>query len=326
MKPFAYLRRHREGSRVSFLLGGVVELLVLAIIGIFGVSVVDQYLLGSPSLASVVSAVLVDLANGDRAANDVGLLTLNPTLTKAAQAKADDMAAKGYFAHVSPDGRNSWTWFKDAGYRFIYAGENLAVDFSDSEDVERAWMNSPTHRRNILDGHFTEVGIATARGTYKGRATIFVVQMFGAPAAVASEAPVRTLASPVSALEPALATTKPATNTPARIAGAATTSALEAAAPARVLGTSAEGLVAPVQEASWWQHLIASPKTLLRYGYYLLGLVIFLMLAYATEAEFKKHHLRHVAAAVLLLALMAIIFLLAEAVFFTEPIIAALQI
>lgn len=326
MQPFAYLRRHKEGREVSLVMGGVVELLVLAIIGIFGLSVADQYLLGSSSLASVVSAVLVDLANDDRAASGVGLLSLNPTLTKAAQAKADDMAAKAYFAHVSPDGRNSWTWFKDAGYRFIYAGENLAVDFSDSADVERAWMNSPTHRRNILDANFTEVGIATARGTYKGRPTIFVVQMFGTPAAVASEAPVRTLASPVVASEPALATTRPAATTSAQVAGEASTTPAPVAAETKVLGTAAEGLVAPVQEAAWWQHLLASPKTLLRYGYYLLGLIIFGLLAYATEAEFKKHHLRHVAAAVLLLLLMAVLFVLADAVLFTEPLIAALQI
>ena len=48
----------------------------------------------------------------------------------AAQAKADDMATKGYFAHTSPDGKNSWYWFKQAGYTFTYAGENLALDFS----------------------------------------------------------------------------------------------------------------------------------------------------------------------------------------------------
>ena len=48
------------------------------------------------------------------------------------------------------------------------AGENLAVNFSDSQDVTNAWMNSPEHRANILNGDFTQIGIATAQGTYKG--------------------------------------------------------------------------------------------------------------------------------------------------------------
>ena len=63
----------------------------------------------------------------------------------------------------------------------------MAVDFSDSADVERAWMNSATHRENLLDPHFTEIGIALAQGTYQGRATTFVVQMFGAPTSKKAE-------------------------------------------------------------------------------------------------------------------------------------------
>lgn len=132
-------------------------------------------------LASIYSGVLVDLANNDRVSNSLSLLTVNPVLESAAQLKAEDMAAKGYFAHYGPDGSSPWDWMKKAGYDFVYAGENLAIDFTDSEDVNEAWLESPTHRANIMNSKFTEIGIATVKGTYNGRKTIYVVQMFGTP-------------------------------------------------------------------------------------------------------------------------------------------------
>src|SRR3989344_4740191 len=89
------------------------------------------------------------------------------------------MASKGYFAHVSPEGQSPWYWLKQAGYSFSYAGENLAVDFSDSADVSRAWLDSPGHRANILNKNFLETGVAISKGMYQGRETTFVVQFFG---------------------------------------------------------------------------------------------------------------------------------------------------
>ncbi len=69
------------------------------------------------------------------------LLAVNPVLERAAQAKADDMAAKSYFSHNSPDGVTPWFWLNQAGYVFTYAGENLAANFSDSIDVEKlGWI------------------------------------------------------------------------------------------------------------------------------------------------------------------------------------------
>lgn len=132
-------------------------------------------------LASIQSAFLVDLANKDRLEENISTLAINPLLVEAAQKKANDMAEKSYFAHTSPDGTTPWYWFREAGYDYTYAGENLAVNFTESIDVHEAWLASPTHRKNILDQRFTEVGIATAEGFYKGRKATFVVQMFGKP-------------------------------------------------------------------------------------------------------------------------------------------------
>jgi hypothetical protein len=100
------------------------------------------------------------------------------------------MVKNNYFAHTSPAGISPWYWFVNVGYNFTAAGENLAVDFSDSADVTSAWMNSPEHRANILNGGFTEIGMATAQGTFEGRQAVYVVELFGTPAAaVASLAP-----------------------------------------------------------------------------------------------------------------------------------------
>lgn len=134
-------------------------------------------------LAEVMVNVLVDETNQNRAVAGVQTLKANPLLERAAQEKADDMAAKSYFAHVSPDGKTPWYWLDRVGYNFSSAGENLAVNFFDSTDIENAWMNSPGHRENILNPKYTEIGIATARGMYQGKETVYVVQFFGNPAA-----------------------------------------------------------------------------------------------------------------------------------------------
>jgi len=131
--------------------------------------------------AVIVPGVLVDLANGSRAAESVPPLQTNTLLEEAAKAKAQDMAAKGYFAHTSPDNVTPWHWLDKVGYSYRYAGENLAVRFYDSQDVHNAWMRSPTHEENILNDHFTEIGIGTASGAHEGRAAIFIVQFFGQP-------------------------------------------------------------------------------------------------------------------------------------------------
>ena len=133
---------------------------------VFLISSLQSFFMSTNQFASVIDSVLVDLTNTDRAAYNLGGLTVNQKLVEAAQAKANDMATKSYFAHTSPEGIDSWHWFKQTGYDFQNSGENLAVDFSDSADVERAWMNSPSHRDNILNGKYTEVGIATATGIF----------------------------------------------------------------------------------------------------------------------------------------------------------------
>lgn len=141
-------------------------------------------------LASVLPGVLATLTNQDRAKSGIPTLSIDAHLSQAAQLKADDMAAKGYFSHVDPEGRQPWYWLQKAGYEYAYAGENLAVNFTDSEDVQEAWMNSPTHHANIVKPQYTRIGIGVAQGMYQGKETTFVVQFFATPKSVTTAAPV----------------------------------------------------------------------------------------------------------------------------------------
>lgn len=132
-------------------------------------------------MAAVLPAVLANLTNEERQSQNLSILTTNPILVAAAELKANDMATKGYFAHTSPEGKTPWYWLNQVGYRYQYAGENLAVNFSDSKDVTTAWMNSPTHKANIVKDKYTEVGTGIASGIFEGREAIFVVQVYANP-------------------------------------------------------------------------------------------------------------------------------------------------
>lgn len=265
-------------------------------------------------LAAVIESALVDLTNIDRASNELQSLKVSPVLERAAQLKADDMAAKSYFAHESPEGYSPWHWFKEAGYSFVYAGENLAVRFSDSADVERAWINSPSHRANILNSHFTEIGIATARGVFEGKETVFVVQMFGSP----SSQKVAVLDIPPTAEPTATVVliTEPVVSA-SSVAGASVEEF-----PAKVLveddtfiAVKSEVAAAPSaitdesyrDSTSLIQRIITSPRSTMNTIFVALSIVIAVGLALLVGIELKRQHPMNVLYGVLLLALMAAI-------------------
>jgi hypothetical protein len=139
----------------------------------------------SGGMAAVLPAVLDDLTNVERKSQNLSVLAVSPILNEAARMKAEDMAMLGYFAHTSPAGKTPWYWIEKVGYRYQYAGENLAINFSDSKDVTNAWMNSPTHRANIIKENYTEIGTGVATGIYEGRETVFVAQVYANPLPVA---------------------------------------------------------------------------------------------------------------------------------------------
>ncbi|MBI4359256.1 MAG: hypothetical protein HY577_01610 [Candidatus Nealsonbacteria bacterium] len=172
--------------------------------------------------AEVVSSTLIELTNQDRQARGLLALKENPVLTQAAYAKAQDMIQNDYFSHVSPGGLSPWYWFKKSGYNYRVAGENLAIGFLDSGEVEKAWNNSPSHRQNLLSPSYKEIGIAVVKGNFQGQETTLVVQFFGTPVMpkplTSTKPPARPLTTPVPQPSPS-ASPLPAVSSPVVMAG-----------------------------------------------------------------------------------------------------------
>jgi hypothetical protein len=123
--------------------------------------------------------IVIELTNKERLNAGVSTLKYNSALNQAALAKATDMFENNYWAHVSPTGTEPWYFVTGSGYKYLHAGENLARDFSNPTDVVKAWMASPTHRKNLLDDRYHDIGIAVVDGYINGVETTLVVQMFG---------------------------------------------------------------------------------------------------------------------------------------------------
>lgn len=254
---------------------------------------------GADFTAAVLPAVLVNLANTDRANENLPELVVNPLLEEAARMKAEHMAANGYFAHNSPDGLDPWYWIYRSGYSFVEAGENLAVNFTDSRDAQRAWMNSPGHRANIMNGGFTEVGIAAVPGVYKGKNTVFVVQMFGRPAA--AQVATAVVTSPASSPTP-----------PAPAAVERVETLIKEETSARVEGIAA----APVSETpsnvqganvTFWDNASAQPRATVSLVFIAVSLLVALVLLIMVFMQVHHHHTRSVAYALALLVLIALL-------------------
>jgi hypothetical protein len=131
---------------------------------------------------------LLDATNKERRAQGLQPLKLNSRLDEAAQVKAQDMSAKNYWSHVTPDGKEPWVFIDATHYSYRKAAENLAYGFNTSEATVTGWMNSPGHRANVLDPVLEEVGfgiINVANYQNHGPETI-VVAMYGQPAVLAT--------------------------------------------------------------------------------------------------------------------------------------------
>lgn len=256
-------------------------------------------------LASVLPGALVALTNDDRAASHLGSVSEDSVLAQAAQDAANDMATKGYFAHVSPDGKDPWYWLNLVGYSYQYAGENLAVNFTDSTDVENAWMASPSHHANIVKPEYTKVGIGVANGQYEGKDATFVVQFFATPAepkmVVKPE-----VVQPSEHLPPAEVATTEATSAPSETLAVANVS--EGA----VLGTEAAPVAAPTsaQPLSFWEKIALSPTHVIVYILAALAAIVLLLLLAALFVKVRVQYLEIIGGGLFLLVviILAILF------------------
>lgn len=109
-------------------------------------------------------------------------LLQNSKLDAIAAERLEDMFEKQYFEHISPDGIGASDVAQKIGYEFISIGENIALgNFKDDQALVQAWMDSPGHRANILNGSYAEIGIAAGKGVYENQETWIGVQIFARP-------------------------------------------------------------------------------------------------------------------------------------------------
>ena len=171
----------------------LVFVLGISLAGLTLVQVVAHQSVRLGSILGYASNITVEqvvaLSNAERAKSGLPALRFNATLSQSAAAKASDMFTSQYWAHTSPQGKEPWDFFRSAGYSYKVAGENLARDFSTTPDMMAAWMNSPTHRANIMNSRYEEIGIAVVNGTLNGIETTLVVQHFGSPAQAVAQIP-----------------------------------------------------------------------------------------------------------------------------------------
>lgn len=196
------LNNHRAGLLAH---KSIFYFILLFFIGQFAFQITTKHfsdILGTST--NISSQVMLLLINQDRQTYKLLPLALNENLSQAALLKAQDMLDRNYWAHSAPDGTNPWVFIQKAGYKYTYAGENLARGFTKSEDVVRAWMKSPTHRTNILSPNYQDVGFAVVEGKLLGERTTLIVEMFGGKntAAIAKQENPSTLAQqPFSQLQ-----------------------------------------------------------------------------------------------------------------------------
>lgn len=139
---------------------------------------------------NISTSGLLQATNSQRAKAGAGNLQINGALASAAQAKANDMVARDYWSHNTPDGQEPWIFINNAGYKYQKAGENLAYGFLTSTDTVNGWMNSEAHRVNMLDGSYSEVGFGFVNSenyNSSGQQTV-VVAMYGTPQVQAASA------------------------------------------------------------------------------------------------------------------------------------------
>jgi len=323
-----YVVCHQENDhRPHFFRRKSISLFSVLIVLVFVLTISQSALLvGSDFLAAVLPNALVDMANGTRDIYTLPRLTTNPTLEYAARLKAQDMATYSYFAHNSPSGVTPWHWFGVAGYEFFYAGENLAINFRDSRQVHEAWLASPGHRENILNGNFTEVGIATAHGIYQGQPTTFVVQMFGRPLASAAPTPSTPVVvaaelpepKPVPTPDPVVvvAPEEPVVEEITKTDTFISVVNERALSDPKYFVLGSRGDLDPADEdiidgtATYTdlnERLFSSPKMIMNYAYLILAALVLLIIIITLLTGDKKHNRRHIGSAIFLILLMVIL-------------------
>ena len=121
-----------------------------------------------------------ELVNIERVKAGLNRLEHNDILKDSACAKLDDMVAKNYWAHDSPDGTKPWFWFDQAGYKYTAAGENLAYGQINEERLVSDWVRSYTHYK-VIKGDYTQFAVCIKASKFQGGYNNLIVNHFGKP-------------------------------------------------------------------------------------------------------------------------------------------------
>jgi uncharacterized protein YkwD len=167
----------RKGSHLLF----VSAISFVVSLGIFLFFLQDNTVAADNSVASNYSASQVIVAvNKQRREAGLPELLIDEKLSAAAAEKAAHMSEYQYFSHIHSESGKKWSDFiLEQEYDYLVAGENLANGFYTVNEMVDAWMESPTHRENILNDNVDETGVGISYGELNGTQTIFVVQTFG---------------------------------------------------------------------------------------------------------------------------------------------------
>jgi uncharacterized protein YkwD len=137
--------------------------------------------------------------NNYRAQNSLGPLTLSSTLDEVARWITNDMATHNYFSHEDSLGRDPFQRMDGLGYN-TWRGENLLAGAQGATDAFQMWRDSPAHNDNMLDSHYTVIGIARAYSASSAFGWYWATEFAGED--VAAPPPLAPAAAPAPATTP----------------------------------------------------------------------------------------------------------------------------
>ena len=210
MALYNWFLPHKDTHKKAHLISweGIIIYILLFILLQVGFSIINYTKPGVLGIsANIDQKLLIELTNKERQKQGLPPVSENSALTKAAALKAQNMFNENYWAHFAPSGKTPWDFIIGSGYKFTFAGENLAKNFYNSDDVVTAWMNSPTHRDNLLHPKYKDIGIAVVEGNLNGQKTTLIVQMFGTNEMIAAKPVVEVQGKEVAVPEQAFSNT-----------------------------------------------------------------------------------------------------------------------
>jgi hypothetical protein len=175
----------KAASQFKSLHGRRAAWFAVLVIGLLFIQLAYNMQSGQPKILGYTAHIedngLLDATNRQRDSRGLQPLQTNEKLRKAAQTKADDMANRNYWDHLTPEGTEPWYFLHQSEYAYQAAGENLAYGFATNDEIINAWLGSTTHRQNVL-GRYEEVGFGVAHAhDYQGGKNTVVVALYASP-------------------------------------------------------------------------------------------------------------------------------------------------